>query len=84
MSNDIQDRITRQSVSSGLSQLTQGPLITDGWNSSKWTGHYVGWFKTLQMVKFLSKMFEKYFQINNFIDRKGYRSHFLHQIVATP
>ena len=24
--------------------LTQGPLITDGRNSSKWTGHYVGWY----------------------------------------
>ena len=33
--------------------------------------------------KFLVKKFEKYFQIDNLIDRRGYRSHFLHQIVAT-
>jgi hypothetical protein len=31
--------------------VRQGPLISDGRNSSKWTGHYVGWSKTLQMVK---------------------------------
>ena len=33
---------------------------------------------------FMSKIFEKYFQMDNLIDRMGYRSHFLHQIVATP
>ena len=38
-----------------------GPLITDGWNSSKWTRHYIGWSKTLQMVKMSEQIFEKYF-----------------------
>ena len=32
----------------------------------------------------LSKMFEKYFQMNNFINKRGYRHHYFHQIVATP
>ena len=32
------------------------------------------------MVKF----FKNYFQMDSFIDRGGYRSHFLHQSVATP
>ena len=36
------------------------------------------------MVKFLVKKFEKYFQMENLIDRRDYKSHFLHQIVATP
>ena len=35
----------------------QGPLITDGRNSSKWTGHYVGWSKTLQMGKIAEQNF---------------------------
>ena len=32
--------------------------------------------------KFSSKNFEKYFQMDNFIYRRGHRSHFFHQIVA--
>ena len=32
----------------------------------------------------MSKIFEKYFQMDNLIDKMGYRSHFLHQIVAIP
>ena len=64
--------------------LNQGPLKQtdgiavngldirkDGLNPCKW-------------LKFMSKIFEKYFQMDNLIDRMGYRSHFLHQIVATP
>ena len=35
-------------------------------------------------LKFMSKIFEKYFQMDNLIDRMGYRSHFLQQIFATP
>ena len=34
--------------------------------------------------KFLDKKFEKYFQMDNLNDRMGYRSQFLHQIVAIP
>ena len=37
-------------------RLYQGPLITDGRNSSKWTEHYKDWSKTLQMVKFQGKI----------------------------
>ena len=37
--------------------IKQGPLITDGQNSSKWTGHYVGWSKTLQMVQISEQNF---------------------------
>ena len=40
--------------------------------------------KTFIMVKILVKIFEKYFLMDSFIDRRGYRSHFLDQIVATP
>ena len=35
-------------------------------------------------LKLLSQIFEKYFQMVKFIDRKGSRSQFLLQIVATP
>ena len=49
-----------------------GPIISkDCLNPSLWS-------------KFLDKKFEKYFQMDNLIDRRGYRSQFLHQIVATP
>ena len=37
----------------------QGPLITDGRNSSKWTEHYEDWSKTLQMVKISEQKFCK-------------------------
>ena len=37
----------------------QGPLITDGRNSSKWTGHYEDWSKTLHMVKISEQKFCK-------------------------
>ena len=37
--------------------IIQGPLITDGRNGSKWTGLYVGWSKTLQMVKISDQNF---------------------------
>ena len=40
--------------------------------------------KPCSWLKFTSKIFEKYFQMDNLIDRRGYRSQFLHQIVATP
>ena len=39
-----------------LANPIQGPLITDGRNSSKWTEHYKDWSKTLQMVKFQGKI----------------------------
>ena len=39
------------------SYVRQGPLITDGRNSSKWTGHYVGWSKTLKIVKISEQIF---------------------------
>ena len=39
-----------------LANPIQGPLITDGRNSSKWTEHYEDWSKTLQMVKFQGKI----------------------------
>ena len=61
--------------------IMQGPLITDGRNGFNWTGLYIGWSTIL---KFLTKIFEKYFQMNNFIERRSFRSKFLHQIVATP
>ena len=32
-------------------------------------------------LKLLSKLVEKYFRMDNFIDLRGYRSHYLHQIV---
>jgi hypothetical protein len=32
----------------------------------------------------MSKVFEKYFQMDNLIDEMGYGYNFLHQIVATP
>ena len=66
------------------SAMVKGPLITDGRNSSKRTGHYVGWLKSCKWLKFLSKIFEKYFLVDNFINKRGYRCHFLHQIVDTP
>jgi hypothetical protein len=37
--------------------INQGPLIKDGRNSSKWTGHYVGWSKTLKIVKISEQIF---------------------------
>ena len=40
--------------------------------------------KPCKWLKFMSKCFEKYFQMDNLIDRMGYRSNFLHQIVVTP
>ena len=40
-----------------LARAKQGPLITDGRNSSRWTVHYVGWSKTLQMVKISEQNF---------------------------
>ena len=49
----------------------------NGRNSSKWTGPIVG------LSKFWSKSFEKYFQMDNFIERRGYRNHVLQQIAAT-
>ena len=60
--------------------LIQGPLITDGWNSCKWTGPTVGLSKSFIRVK----IFENYFLMDSFIDKRGYISHFLHQIVAIP
>ena len=44
-----------------LNNSMQGPLITDGRNSSKWTGHYVGWSRTLQKVKISEQNFRKIF-----------------------
>ena len=41
------------------SAMVQGPLITDERNSSKRTGHYVFWCKTLQMVKTSKQNFWK-------------------------
>ena len=40
--------------------------------------------KPSRWLKFMSKIFEKFFQMDSLIDRMGYRSHFLHQIVVTP
>ena len=45
-------------------------------------GPIINLSKSLIMVKFLVKKFEKYFQMENLIDRRDYKSHFLHQIVA--
>ena len=39
--------------------------------------------KPFKWLRFMNKIFEKYFQMDNLIDRMGYRSHFLHQIVTT-
>ena len=45
---------------------------TNGRNSSKWTG-LIGLAKTLKMVKISRKVcFEKYIQMDNFIDQMGY------------
>ena len=44
--------------------MVQGPLITDGQNSSKRTGHYVEWSKTLQMVKISEQLLRKYFLVD--------------------
>ena len=63
-----------------IAQVCQGPLITDGLNSCKWTRPLVVLAKTFIMVK----IFEKYFLMDSFIDRMGYRSHLLHLVVATP
>ena len=71
-SNQLISNYVRRRYGLMLSRVNQGPLITNGQNSYKWTGHYVGWSNTLQMVK----MFEKYFQMDNFIDRRCYKSHF--------
>ena len=60
----------------------QGPLIKDGRNSCKWTGALVVLAKTFIMVKILVKIFEKYFLMDSFVDKRGYRSPFWHQIVA--
>ena len=38
-------------VQTSHSDISQGPLITDGRNSSKWARHYVGWTKFLQMAR---------------------------------
>ena len=54
----------------------QGALITDGQNSCKWTGPTVGLFKSFIRVKISGQNFEKYFLMDSFIERKGYRSHF--------
>jgi hypothetical protein len=44
--------------------VVNGPAIRkDGLKPCKW-------------LKFMSKIFEKYFQMGNLIDRLGYRSHF--------
>ena len=40
--------------------------------------------KPCKWLKIMSKIFEKYFQTDKFIDRMDYSSSFLHQIVATP
>ena len=62
---------SHQLESSSKRYFTEGPLLTDGRNISKW-------------LKFWSEGFVKYFQMDgNFIDTRDYRSHFLHQIVAT-
>ena len=41
------------------SAMVKGPLITDGRNSSKRTGHYVDWSRTLQKVKISEQNFRK-------------------------
>ena len=41
-------------------------------------------FNTLKMVKILKQSFWKILSNGYFIDRRGYRSNFLHQIVAIP
>ena len=40
--------------------------------------------KPCKWLKLLSKIFEKYFLVDNFINKTSYRCHFLHQIVDTP
>ena len=55
----------------------------NGRNRSKWTGQYEGWSRR-KWLKIQGKVFGKYFQLDKLIDRRGYKSHFLHQIVATP
>ena len=65
--------------------LIQGPLITDGWNICKWTYHYEVLSESFIMVKISGQIFLKnIFQMNNLIDRRGYRTHFLPQIIAIP
>ena len=49
-------------TSSHKSEPDQGPLITDGRNRSKWTGPFVGLYKTLKYVKMLSTSFENTFK----------------------
>ena len=44
----------------------QGPLISDGRNRSKWTGHYVGLSKTLKSVKIVSKFLKDTFKWTEF------------------
>ena len=62
--------------------LNQGHLITDGRKSSKVTGPSVG--LNLEIGQnFRAKVWKKFFQMDDFIDRRCYRSHFLHQIVVT-
>ena len=60
-------------------RFVQGPLITHGQNSSKWTGPNVGLSKSFIRVK----ISENYFLMDSFIDRRSYRSHFLHKIGST-
>ena len=52
-----------------LGGLNQGPLISDGRNSCKWTYHCVGLSKFFIMIKILVKIFKKYFQMDNLISR---------------
>ena len=64
--------------------FNQGPLITDGRNSSKMTGLTVGSRMDLNLeigeyAKFLEKYFQirdsiSLFQMDNFIDRRSYLS----------
>jgi hypothetical protein len=56
----------------------------NGQNSSKWTGPLVGLPKTLKNGQNVEAKFLK--NISKFLYKRGYRyrSHFLHQIVATP
>ena len=56
----------------------QGPLIKDGRNSCKWTGPLVVLAKTFSMVRISGEHFRKYFLMDSFIDRRNYKSHFLH------
>ena len=52
-------------MTDGIGMFEQGPLITDGRNSCKWTGPTVGLSKFFIMIKISGQKSEKYFQMDN-------------------